>query len=315
MQPIVNAGAQARYNASDGISRYNALEATLRTRDYHGLDYQVSYTWSKCMANSLGYFGSYGDEEGAGESQTQATQNFFQNEYDPKADYGRCTIDASQQFGAYGVYSLPFGRGKQFASNVNRAVDEVIGGWQTAVDVSLRSGFGITPFAGAYQGDQNPLSASTLTGSYQPRPNCVANISSSESMQTAQIGGSIGKLNLNPAAVSEVGDLDAGGTFGNCQNGSLRGPGLKTADLNLTKTFPVTEKVGLAFTAQFINLTNTPIFSVPASWWGQYSSCGACNATRTTGYYGGGAGTVGLFGLLDGSNPGRQTQFSLKLSF
>jgi len=315
MQPIVNAGAQARYNASDGFSRYNALEATLRTRDYHGLDYQVSYTWSKCMANSLGYFGSYGDEEGAGESQTQATQNFFQNEYDPKADYGRCTIDVSQAVNAYGVYSLPFGRGKQFASNVNHAVNEVIGGWQTSLDATFRSGFGITPFAGAYQGDQNPLSASTLTGSYQPRPNCVAGISSSESMQTVQIGGSIGKINLNPAAVSEVADLDAGGGFGNCENGALRGPSLKTADLNVTKNFPVTERVGLAFTAQFINLTNTPIFSVPASWWGQYSSCGACNGTRTTGYYGGAGGTVGLFGLLDGSNPGRQTQFSLKLSF
>ena len=67
--------------------------------------------------------------------------------------------------------------------------------------------------------------------------------------------------------------------------------------------------------AQFINLTNTPIFSVPASWWGQYSSCGACNAVRTTGYYGGGSGTVGLFGLLDGSNPGRQIEFSLRVNY
>jgi hypothetical protein len=315
MQPIVNAGAQARYNASDGFSRYNALEATLVQKNYHGLDYQFSYTWSKCMANSLGYFGSYGDEEGAGESQTQATQNFFQNEYNPKADYGRCTIDTSQNFSGYTVYSLPFGRGKQFGSGVNRAVDSVIGGWKAAVDVSLRSGFGITPFAGAYQTDENPNSASTLTGSYQPRPNCVAGVSSSQGMQTVQIGGSIGRTNLNPGAVSEVADVSNGGTFGNCENGSLRGPSLKTADLNLTKAIPVTEKVNLAVSAQFINVTNTPIFSVPASWWGQYSSCGACNGVRTTGPLGGGSNTVGLFGLLDGSNPGRQVELSMKLSF
>ncbi|HEX4006818.1 MAG TPA: TonB-dependent receptor [Acidobacteriaceae bacterium] len=311
MQPIVNAGAQARYNASDGISRYNALEATLQQRNFHGLDLQASYTWSKCMANSLGYFGSYGDEEGAGESQTQATQNFFQNEYDPMADYGRCTIDTTNNFSAYGVYDLPVGRGKQFAGNINRPLDEVIGGWQTALDLTLRSGFGITPFAGAYMGDENPNSAASLTGSYQPRPDCVAGVSSSQAMQTVQIGGSIGRTNLNPAAVTEVGD----GSFGNCQNGSLRGPSLKTADLNLTKQFPITERVNLALAGQFINLTNTPIFSVPASWWGQYSSCGACNGVRTTGYYGGGAGTVGQFGLLDGSNPGRQIEFSLKLNY
>jgi hypothetical protein len=315
MQPIVNAGAQARYNASDGFSRYNALEATLAQRNYHGLDLHASYTWSKCLANSLGYFGSYGDEEGAGESQTQATQNFFQNEYDPKADYGRCTIDVSQNFGAYGVYSLPFGRGRQFGNSINRALNEVVGGWQAAVDATLHSGFGITPFAGAYMGDQNPNSASTLTGSYQPRPNCVVGVSGSQSMQTVQIGGSIGRTNLNPAAVSEVADVSAGGTYGNCQNGALRGPSLKTADLNLMKQFPVTEKFNMQLAAEFINLTNTPIFSVPASWWGQYSSCGACNGVRTTGPLGGGGGTVGQFGLLDGSNPGREIELSLKMNF
>ena len=311
MQPIVTAGAQARYNASDGISRFNALEAVLAQRSYHGLDMQASYTWSKCLANSLGYFGSYGDEEGTGESQTQATQNFFQNEYDPKADYGRCTIDAAHNLQAYAVYNLPVGRGKLIGSNMSRGLDEVIGGWQTALDLSFRSGFAITPFAGAYMGDENPNSAASLTGSYQPRPDCVAGIAQSVGMETVQIGSSMGRTNLNPAAVTEVGD----GQFGNCQNGALRGPALKTSDLNLTKQFPITERINVAAGAQFINLTNTPIFSVPASWWGQYSSCGACNGVRTTGYFGGGAGTVGLYGLLDGSNPGRQIVLSLKLNY
>jgi hypothetical protein len=312
MQPIVTAGAQARYNASDGISRYSALEATLLQRNYHGLTFQASYTWSKCLANSLGYFGSYGDEEGAGESQTQATQNFFQNEYNPMGDYGRCTIDTKQELAAYGVYSLPFGRGKLFANNVNHVVNEVIGGWETAVDTTFRSGFGITPFAGAYMGDANANSASTLTGSYEPRPDCVAGQSSSQSMQTVQIGGSIGRTNLNPGSVSEVADY----TYGNCQTGALRGPALKTADLNLTKRFPVTERFNMALAAEFINLTNTPVFSVPASWWGQYSSCNACNGVRQTGpAVNVGSGNVGQFGLLDGSNPGREIELSLKLNF
>ncbi|MGB7137428.1 MAG: TonB-dependent receptor, partial [Acidobacteriaceae bacterium] len=234
MQPIVTAGAQARYNASDGISRYNALEAILAERAYHGLDFQASYTWSKCMTNSLGYFGSYGDEEGAGESSTQATQNFFQNEYDPLGDYGRCTTDVTNFFQGYAVYNLPFGRGQTFASGVNKAVNEVIGGWQVAPDVMLHSGFGITPFAGAYMGDENALSASSLTGSYEPRPDCVVGAPGNSPMQTVQIGGSIGRTNLNPGAVTEVQNY----SYGNCQTGSLRGPSLKTANLNLTKQFP-----------------------------------------------------------------------------
>jgi hypothetical protein len=134
-------------------------------------------------------------------------------------------------------------------------------------------------------------------------------------MQTVQIGGSIGRTNLNPKSVTEVADVANGGTFGNCQNGALRGPGLKTADLNITKMVYFTDTFNLAFSAQFINLTNTPIFSVPASWWGQYSSCAACNGVRTTGPLGGGSGTTGLFGLVDGTNPGRQVEFSLRASF
>jgi hypothetical protein len=310
-QLIANGVGQARFNASDGISRYDALQATIQQRAYHGLDMQFSYSWSKCMTNTLGYFGSYGDEEGAGESQTQATQNFFQNEYNPRGDYGRCTTDVASYFTGYALYDLPFGHGRMFASGVSKPVDEVIGGWKVGGNVALHTGFGITPFAGSYMGDVSTVSAASLTGSYEPRPNCAAGITSSQSMQTAQIGSSIGKTNLNPAAVSEVNP----GQFGNCETGTLRGPGLKTADFNLSKQFAVTEGTNVAVAAQFINLTNTPIFSVPASWWGQYSSCGSCNGVRTTGPLGGGSGTVGLFGLLDGSNPGREIELSLKVNF
>jgi hypothetical protein len=310
-QLIANGVGQARYNSSDGVSSFNALEATLAQRNYHGLNLQFSYTFSKCLTNTLGYFGSYGDEEGAGESQAQATQNFFQNEYNPKADYGRCTTDAASNFGGYALYDLPFGRGKMFGSGVNKAVDQVIGGWQVATDVSFRTGFAITPFAGQYMGDFNANSASSLTGSYQPRPNCVQGVSSSQAMQTVQIGSSIGKVDLNPAVVTGT----TNGQFGNCSTGAFRGPGLKTANLNVTKKFPITERVNAAFSAQFINLTNTTIFSVPASWWGQYSSCASCNGVRTTGFNGGGSGTVGSFGLLDGTNPGRQVMLAFKLNY
>ena len=312
MQQLIAHGiGQARYNNSDGISRFNALEVEMAQHNYHGLNYQLNYTWSKCMTNTLGYFGSYGDEEGTGESQTQATQNFFQNEYDPKADYGRCTTDVNSYFGGYVMYQLPFGHGKLVGNSVGAVVNELIGGWELASDLNFHSGFGITPFAGTYMGDSNPLSASSLTGSYQPRPNCVSGVTTNTPLQTVQIGSSIGKVNLNPAAVAPTNNYQ----FGNCQSGSLRGPSLKTADLSIIKHFPITESVNLAFNAQFINLTNTPIFSVPASWWGQYSSCASCSGVRTTGFNGGGSGTTGLFGLLDGSNPGRTIELSMKLNF
>jgi Carboxypeptidase regulatory-like domain/TonB dependent receptor len=296
------AGAGAvRYNASDGISNYNALEATMATRDFRGLDFQASYTWSKCMTDSLGYFGSYGDEEGIGESQTVGQHNFFQNEYDPMGDYGKCTTDAAGDFNAYGVYALPFGRGKQLATGVSRPVDELIGGWQTSLDLTLRSGFAIDPAGPDDSG----------TTSVNPRPDCVSGASVYSSPQWEQIGNSFGRVTLNP----DIATAPAQGTFGNCQNGVWRGPNLKTADLNVAKKFPVTERTNVEFQAQFINLTNTPIFSLPAAWPGTFSDCVTCNGVRTTGPQGGGGGTIGTFGMQDGSNPGREIELSLKFNY
>ncbi len=313
MQKLVAAGVgQARFNASNAISRYDAMEVTVSQKAYHGLDLQANYTWSKCLSNSLGYFGAYGDEEGSGEQQNEGGQNFFQNEYNPVGDYGRCTIDAASAFNAYALYDLPFGKGKMFGSTVPTAVNEIIGGWNVSLDSTFRSGFAVTPYDGSYMGSANPASASALTApSYVPRASCVAGQSFGQSPQTVQVGSSIGVANLNPAAVT----YQADGQFGNCGAGVLRGPHLKTADLNLNKAFPITEHTDLRFMAQFVNLTNTPIFSIPNSWWDQYSSCVNCTGVRTTGPNGGQGGSVGSYGLLDGSNPGRQIELSLKLNF
>jgi hypothetical protein len=296
------AGAGAvRYNGSDAVSRYDALEATVATRSYHDLDVQASYTWSKCLANSLGYFGSYGDEEGTGEFQTIGQHNFFQNEYDPMGDYGKCITDAAGDLNGYAVYSLPFGHGKTFGSGVSGAVNQLIGGWQTALDVNFRSGFAVQPAGPDDSG----------TTSVNARPSCVSGVAVYSKPTWEQIGSSFGIVTLNP----NIATAPADGTFGNCQNGIWRGPGLKTADLNVTKKFPITERVNVAFLAQFVNLTNTPIFSLPAAWPGPFSDCDSCNGIRTTGPTGGTGNTVGTFGLEDGSNPGRFIDLALKLTF
>lgn len=313
MQNLVAAGVgQARFNGSSAVSRFEAMEITVAQKSYHGLELQANYTWSKCLSNSLGYFGSFGDEEGLGEQQNEAGGNFFQNEYNPMGDYGRCTIDAASSFNAYGIYDLPFGKGKTFASGASTGLNELIGGWNVALDTTLRSGFAVTPYDGSGFGSLNPAAASRLTApSYVGRADCVAGQAFGMPMHVEQIGSSIGVNNLNPAALSPQAD----GQFGNCPVGALRGPTLKTADFNLNKAFPITEGVNVTFMAQFINLTNTPIFSIPNTWDDSYSSCDYCTGKRTTGANGGGAGSVGVYGLMDGSNPGREIEFALKLNF
>jgi hypothetical protein len=293
--PLINAGALVRYNDSSAIQRYNALELSVAERAYHGLELQGSYTWSRCMSNSLGYFGQYGDEEGIGQSQTNGGYFFFQNEYNPMADYGRCISDIAQDVQGYVVYDLPFGKGRQFASNVGSVADALIGGWQLATDFTFHSGFAIDPSGPDESG----------TGSYDARPDCVSGAANNGSKAFESFGSSVGIQYLNPAAVS----LPATGTFGNCEVGAFRGPGLKTDDLNITKKINFTERANLQFMAQFINLTNTPIFGGPSS------GCGPeCNGQIATGASGGSTG-AGTFGFAQSMDPGRQIQFGLKINY
>jgi hypothetical protein len=53
------------------------------------------------------------------------------------------------------------------------------------------------------------------------------------------------------------------GTFGTCGVGTVRGPGLSTADLSIQKEFPLSELRLLEFRAELFNATNTPILDSP----------------------------------------------------
>src|SRR6185437_12808526 len=73
-----------RFNDSSGIQRYNALQVSVAQQAWQGMQFQANYTWSKCMTNSLGYFGPFGDEEQLPGAVSQTGFGFFfQNAYDP----------------------------------------------------------------------------------------------------------------------------------------------------------------------------------------------------------------------------------------
>ncbi len=285
-QPLINCcGAgnspTIRFNDSSGIQRYNALQVSVEQRAWQGLQFRANYTWSKCMTNSLGYFGPFGDEEALPGSVSQTGFGFFfQDAYNAKGDYGRCISDAASLFNGYLLYDLPFGKGRMFGGGAEGIANAIIGGWSIASNFTLHTGFALYP-----HGPDN-----SLTGSASPRPNCVAGVSQSGSgalTDPATSGGVVGIQLLNPASVVPA----APGTFGTCGAGSFRGPGLATSDLSIVKAFQISERTNFQFLTQFINLTNTPIFGAP-------------NTSQGS-----------TFGLVTSSNPGRQVQFGMKLVF
>src|SRR5262249_3621741 len=80
-------GALAGTNTSNANQRYDALQAVLQKRMSNGLEGQVAYTYSKCLSNSPGYFGTGWGSTGATSSGGQPGP---QNIYDPRSDWGPC---------------------------------------------------------------------------------------------------------------------------------------------------------------------------------------------------------------------------------
>ena len=283
-QPLINCcGAgnspTIRFNGSSGIQRYNALQISVEQKAWQGLQYRANYTWSKCLNNSLGYFGPFGDEEALPGSTSQTGFSFFfQDAYHPLADYGRCISDVASLFNGYLIYDLPFGKGKMFAGNAGDVVNAIIGGWTLGSDFTLHTGFAISALGPDSSG----------TNSASPRANCPSGVSQSGSGAIVSLGGGQSGLQFwNPASATP----GVPGTFGTCAIGSFRGPGLATADLNLSKRFALGERTSLQAMAQFINVTNTPILGRPNFFQGS------------------------TFGVISSSNPGRQIQFGVKLLF
>ena len=197
-------------------------------------------------------------------------------------DYGKCPQNTASLFNGYVVYELPFGHGRQFASNINRLEDLAIGGWRVSTSFVLHSGFAQTIFAN---------SDTSGTGGFSTRANCNFGVPSTVPMvfnPNTQL-----LTFLNPAAVSEP----ANGTFGNCPVGAFDGPDYKSADLSVAKDFSITERHKLEFRMDAVNIFNHPIFNFGQEFDGQHTA-GASN-----------------YGQIDSSQGSRQIQFALKYTF
>ena len=88
---------------------YNALQAVFQKAPSHGLQYQVSYTYGKCMTNNSGYYGTWSNARAS-----NTASPYWQNIYDPKAEWSPCYYDETHNLTSYAVYELPFGKGKKF---------------------------------------------------------------------------------------------------------------------------------------------------------------------------------------------------------
>jgi hypothetical protein len=280
-------------NMSNSDQKYNALQAVLQKRMSNGLQGQVAYTWSKCMSNSPGYFGT-------GWGSTQATssggQPGWQNIYNPRLNWGPCYYDQTHVLTSYVTYQLPLGRGKQFGHDMSSVLNAVIGNWEIGGIVTLHSGNALTlnNFGGWGVGgnsdNTNGIGPYTLAN----LPDCNGKPRVVNQRVTAS-GGAPGYIQwIDPSNVSPA----AANTFGTCSVGDVRGPGYANVDLSLHKDFLFTETKRLEFRFEALNAFNHPVWTFAG---------GPANGSFDPGQ--------SQFGRIVDSQGARQMQFALKFYF
>jgi hypothetical protein len=225
---------------SNGTMRYNSLQAVLQKQMTHGLQYQVAYTFSKCMSDSTGYYGAWVNALSA--------SAYWQNVYDQKAEYAPCYYDATHVISAYAIYDLPFGRGKMLGKNANAVVNGVIGGWEVSPIVSFRTGWPMPVYGAA---DNSGTFGRGARAECNGVPSIVNTFIPGIGRQWFNNTGQF----TNPAS----------GTFGNCspQLSDLRSPHYSDVDLSLHKDFPITERFRLQFRSDFVNAFNHVQYNAP----------------------------------------------------
>lgn len=265
--------------ASIGTMRYDALQAVLQQHTSKGLEGQVSYTWSKCMTDSSGYYGTYSPN-----SETTSSFPYWQNLYDPRSNWAPCFYNASQILSAYAIWEIPVGKGRAYAASMPGALDAVAGGWSINPIVSFHSGFPLAIYGNDVSGTFSP---SDGVGIGSARPNCngpvdyVKQVIPGEGLQWFANNGTFSQ------PTSGFGDCPA--------QGPVIGPHYVDFDVSLQKNFVIREAMRVQFRADFLNAFNHPNFAAPNMFYSTSASSG--------------------FGLIGATQDPREIELALKFYF
>ena len=221
----------------DGYSRYNGLQVKLEKRFAKGLTFIASYAYSKTMA--------LGDTAG-----TQDARNW-------RADRAISSLDMTQHFVGSAVYQLPFGRGKQFGSQWNGALNNVLGGWSLGPIITVNTGMPLNLSVNGTPSNTGGADRPNVVGDWH-----LANPTVQQWFNTA-------------AFVA-----NAPYTYGNAGRNVLRSPGRINLDLAAHKTIRLSERISAQIRLESFNATNTPALGNPNTTvgnplFGQITSAGA----------------------------------------
>jgi hypothetical protein len=120
-----------------GNSMYNALTLSFRQRlSSITLDFNYTFSHSLDDASGLQSEAGFGNNTGNG--------SFILNPIRQHDNYASSDFDVRHNINADAVWQLPFGKGRTFLNNTNKAVDAVFGGWQLSGIFRWNTGLPVT---------------------------------------------------------------------------------------------------------------------------------------------------------------------------
>ena len=206
-------------NPPVGGANYQGLESKFERRFSDGFSFLSGFTWSKTLVKQLGQRTSYWH---LAPEKTTSRQHL------------------PQRFFFAGVWDLPFGNDRKFATEGPLA--KIIGGWQISPIFEAQRGLPLSPSVAG-----NP--ANTTGGQ---RPDRLRDGNLPRSQRTPERW-----FDVDAFAVPER------FTFGNAAAWIIEGPGLINLDVMVSRTFSLTERVSLDFRTEFFNVFNEAHFNFP----------------------------------------------------
>jgi hypothetical protein len=178
--------------------------------------------------------------------------------------------DVRNRFALSAVYDSP-------AWNRNRMMRAVTANWRTSAIVQLQSGF---PLTISVFGDT--ANAGTALGENPVRANVTGKPVFGPGTRNAATW-------FNPTAFA----APPAYTFGNAGRNSVPGPGMRTVDLSVVRSFPLGETLRLETRGEFFNALNHTNLGTPNRF----------------------VNTAGFGSITEVTTPGREIQLSARLSF
>ena len=218
-------------------SIYNGLQLSAEKRYSNGLQFLVTYVWSKSIDDSsqaddnVTWLGSF---------------TSLQDPNKPWLERSLSTFDIPQVLQFSYTYDLPFGRGRPLGGNMPRALEALVGGWKTN---------GLWRMSGG-----RPLTMTLSDGTSLPtygsqRPNIVGTPKRNHGTDW------IDNFFVDPTVFQKPAQF----TLGDAPRaiGSVRTPWAFGVDLSLSKQFVVREEMNFEVRMEARNAFNHPVFGTP----------------------------------------------------